>query len=307
MLARIRAFFAIAEVLEVETPTCCISGNTDPTIESLTTCFTGPNYPNGVTLYLHTSPEFSMKRLLAAGSGPIYQICHVYRNGELGIKHHPEFSMLEWYRPNFSYHQLMDEVADLIKTVATKPIMQQRLTYRELFEKYLQLNPYNSNLKQLRNRAIEIGINGAEHLDLQDIDSWLDLLLTHSIQPQLPNDNMLFVYDYPESQATGAYVRSGFPSIAERFELYLGNMEIANGYTELGDATEQERRFKADLITRQKRNLPPVPIDHNLLKYLQIGLPACAGVAIGLDRLLMWLIGAQHIEQVLASSQLRGA
>lgn len=299
MLAQIRAFFYAVGVLEVETPTCLVHANTDPAIESLTTCFTGPNHRYGLPLYLHTSPEFAMKRLLAAGIGSIYQICRVYRNGELGAMHHPEFTMLEWYRPGFNYQQLMDEVVNLIQTLVKQPIIQQRLSYVELFERYLNLNLYSINLEQVHNCAVQLKISGIESMNLYDMNMWLDLLLTHGIQPYLPKNEMLFIYDYPVSQAAGAYIRPGSPPVAERFELYLGSMEIANGYQELIDAREQEQRFNTDLVTRQQQNLPLVPMDSYLLEALQVGLPNCAGVALGLDRLLMWLTDTPHIEQVL--------
>lgn len=302
MLARIRAFFATAEVLEVETPTCSVYANTDPAIQNLTTNYTGPNYPTGLLLYLHTSPEFAMKRLMAAGSGSIYQICRVYRNGELGTLHYPEFSMLEWYRLDFNYHRLMDEVVALIQAVSKRAVTCQRLTYAELFQTYLHINPHNTDIEQLRACALELGINSAKHLDLPSTDAWLDLLLTHGIQPYLSNDSMMLVYDYPATQSAGACIRKGAISIAERFELYLGKMEIANGYQELRDAAEQQQRFVTDLTIRQRQGLPLVPMDNDLLNAIKFGLPICAGVALGLDRLLMWLIGAQHIDQVLTFS-----
>lgn len=300
LLQGIRIFFAKAGILEVETPTCSASTATDPALASLGTRFVGPGHPTGLSLYLQTSPEFAMKRLLAAGSGPIYQVCRAYRNGERGRLHNPEFSLLEWYRPGFDHHRLMDEVAALIDALADRQVPQQRLSYAELFHLYLDVDAHGSGVTALRTRALALGVAGVEALELPGRDTWLDLLLTHCIEPQLPTDQMTFVYDYPASQAALAQVRSGTPPLAERFELYLGDMEVANGFHELGDPVEQERRFLADLALRHAREQPQVPMDRHLLAALWAGLPDSAGVALGLDRLLMWLTGARHIDQVLA-------
>jgi elongation factor P--(R)-beta-lysine ligase len=297
LLRDTRAFFAQAGVLEVETPVCSIHATTDPAIESLRTDYTGPDYPQGVALYLHSSPEFAMKRLLAAGSGPIYQICRVFRDGECGRLHHPEFTLLEWYRPGFDHQQLMDDVAKLICTVARRSVLQQRIAYSELFREYLHLNIHDCDIAALR--AAAQGIIGIDHLALSGRDAWLDLLLTHGIEPHLPPDQMTFIYDYPASQAALARIRPGDPPLAERFELYLGGMELANGFHELGDAVEQEQRFQADLVARQARGQRTVSMDRRLLAALQSGLPDCAGVALGMDRLLMWLSGTCHINQVV--------
>jgi len=299
LLERIRAFFRQAGVLEVETPACSFHGNTDPAIESLATRFQGPGHGTGVPLYLHTSPEFPMKRLLAAGSGPIYQICHVFRNGELGRLHNPEFSLLEWYRPGFDHHRLMGEVAALVCHVADVELPERRISYAELFDEELGLDPHAASLTALRNRAMELQVPGAVDLDLPGRDAWLDLLLTHCIEPRLPARRMTFVYDYPASQAALARVRPGPPPLAERFELYLGGMELANGFRELADAAEQRRRFESEQAERAAAGQPSVPLDERLLAALEAGLPDCAGVALGLDRLLMWLTGVRDINQVL--------
>jgi len=299
LLERIRAFFRQAGVLEVETPACSFHGNTDPAIESLATRFQGPGHGTGVPLYLHTSPEFPMKRLLAAGSGPIYQVCRVFRNGELGRLHNPEFSLLEWYRPGFDHHRLMGEVAALVCHVADVELPERRISYAELFDEGLGLDPHTADLTALRNRALELHVPGAADLDLPGRDAWLDLLLTHCIEPRLPARRMTFVYDYPASQAALARVRPGPPPLAERFELYLGGMELANGFRELADAAEQRRRFESEQAERAAAGQPSVPLDERLLAALEAGLPDCAGVALGLDRLLMWLTGVRDINQVL--------
>lgn len=302
MLAQIRAFFNKIGVLEVETPTCSPSATTDPALTSLRTTFCGPGHACGLPLYLHTSPEFFMKRLLAAGYGSIYQICRVYRNGELGRLHNLEFSLLEWYRLGLNYHELMDEVLALIEIVAGQSILQQRFSYTELFNTYLDLNPHDNDVTRLRNCALELNIAGLDELNLIERNAWLDLLLTHAIEPKLPKDTAIFVYDYPASQASLANVRNEIPPVAERFELYLGGMEIANGFHELANAAEQEQRFVADLAMRQTNKQELVPMDQQLLAALKYGLPDCCGVAIGLDRLLMWLLGIKHIDEVLTFS-----
>lgn len=300
MLQGIRAFFAQVDVLEVETPACSFHGNTDPAIDSLRTHFHGPGHVSGAPLHLHTSPEFAMKRLLAAGSGAIYQICHVFRDGEAGRLHNPEFSLLEWYRPGFDHRHLMDEVAALVQAVSARPLPEQRLSYGELFHAHLDVDAHRDSPGQLRARAMDLAVPGAADLDLPDRDAWLDLLLTHCIEPRLAADTLIFVHDYPASQAALARVRAGDPPLAERFELYLGGMELANGFHELTDAAEQRRRFQAEAAQRVSQGQAPVPMDEHLLAALEAGLPDCAGVALGLDRLLMYLTGARSIQEVLA-------
>jgi lysyl-tRNA synthetase class 2 len=299
LLERIRTFFRLAGVLEVETPVCSFHGTTDPAIESMTTHFAGPGHAGGRPLHLHTSPEFAMKRLLAAGSGSIYQICHVYRNGELGRLHNPEFSLLEWYRPDYDHHRLMDEVAALVRAVAGVELEEWRVSYADLFLEHVGLEPHEADWPALRARALELGVSGAVDLDLPGRDAWLDLVLTHYIEPRMPQNVMTFVYDYPASQAALSRVRPGRPPVAERFELYLGGMELANGFHELTDAVEQRARFEAERAVRVARRQQPVPMDTHLLAALEAGVPDCAGVALGIDRLLMWLTGSQHIDQVL--------
>jgi lysyl-tRNA synthetase class 2 len=299
MLSRIRQFFAQTGVLEVETPVCSRFAATDPAIESFNTRYTGPEAVQGLDLYLHTSPEFPMKRLLAAGSGPIYQVCKVFRDGELGRRHNPEFSLLEWYRPGLDYHQLMDEVASLIDTVREQPLQVEKLTYANAFEDQLGLNPHAAGVDQLRQCAIEQGVNGAEQLDIEGRDAWLDLLLSHLIEPRLGQSGMTFLYDYPASQAALARVRPDRYPVAERFELYMNGMEIANGFQELTDAGQQRRRFMEDNRRRQVSRQREAPMDEALLRALESGIPACSGVALGLDRLLMVLTDTPDIRQAV--------
>ena len=299
MLEAIRDFFRNREILEVETPICSRCATTDPAIESLRSDFTGPQAVGGLPLYLHTSPEFAMKRLLAAGSGPIYQICKVFRNGEAGSRHNPEFTLLEWYRPGFDHQALMDEVEQLVRQLMPGRPVARRFSYRALFEHYLQIDPHQADVDRLQACAAQQGLLDAARLELPDRDAWLDLLLSHCIEPKL-GEGLCFVYDYPASQAALARIRPGAPPLAERFELYIDGIEVANGFHELTDARQQEARFQQECEVRRQRGLPEVPMERRLLQALEHGLPACAGVALGLDRLLMQLSAASHIDQVLA-------
>jgi lysyl-tRNA synthetase class 2 len=287
----LRAFFAEREVLEIEAPVMGAATVTDPYIDSVTVeC-------SGKTWYLQTSPEFAMKRLLAAGSGAIYSLGKVFRNGERGRRHNPEFTLLEWYRPGFDDHQLMAEVAELILSVMPQ-LSVGKLSYREWFEQNLAIDPHTASAAQLEAVArqhIETGIES------DDRDLWLDLLVTHVLEARLGN-GLIFIYDYPASQAALARITEDDrgQKVARRFEAFIGGMELANGYWELTDAREQRQRFEADLRKRRDQNLPCYPTDQKLLTALEQGLPASAGVALGVDRLLMCLTGADTIASTLA-------
>ncbi|MES9960602.1 MAG: EF-P lysine aminoacylase EpmA [Sedimenticola sp.] len=300
LLEQVRSFFRQAGVLEVETPACSVHGTTDPAIDSITGRYTGPGAPRGRTLYLHTSPEFPMKRLLAAGSGPIYQVCKVFRDGESGRLHNPEFTLLEWYRPGFDHHRLMDEVERLVLSLFDAPLRVERMSYGEVFQKYLAIEPHHATAEMLRQAALQQQVPGADSLELPDRDAWLDLLMSHCIESQLGQGGLCFIYDYPASQASLSRIRNDEPPVAERFELYMDGLELANGFHELSDATEQRKRFEQDLEKRADSGKPPVPMDEHLLAALEQGLPSCAGVALGIDRLLMRVTGATHVDQVLA-------
>ena len=300
-LTRLRAFFMQAGVLEVETPALSCYGGTDPAIESLKTRYTGPGAADGLELTLHTSPEFPMKRLLAAGSGPIYQISRVFRDGESGRLHNPEFTLLEWYRPGFDHHDLMGEMAALVRSVVNSGLPEERISYRDLFLEHCAVDPHDCTVNELVDTAKKLGVSGAAELVLDASDSWLDLLLTHLIEPKLGRGKMTFIYDYPASQASLARIRHGDNvDVAERFELYLNGTEIANGFHELGDAAELQRRFEADNRERRKSGQMEQSMDQRLLAALDAGFPDCAGVALGVDRLLMVMEGADSIEQVMA-------
>jgi lysyl-tRNA synthetase class 2 len=299
-LATIRAFFAERRVLEVETPIASRAAVSDPALDSLATRWHGPCHPNGLPLYLQTSPEFPMKRLLAAGVGPIYQVCKVFRDGERGRRHHPEFSLLEWYRPGWGYRALMTEVADLVRAILGAPgLAAEEVRYRDLFGDRLGLDPWHTNPDALRRLAVAQGLGGACDLDLS-LDGWLDLLLSHCLEADLGRGRMTFVYDYPPSQAALARVSPDPEPHGERFELYLEGMELANGFDELTDAAEQRRRFTEDLAVRTAAGRATPPMDAAFLAALGAGMPTASGVALGLDRLLMVRIGTDHIDQVLA-------
>jgi len=299
LLSRARTFLAAAGVMEVETPIACRAATTDPALESLSTCWIGCGRASS-PLYLHTSPELAMKRLLAAGSGPIYQICKVFRDRERGRVHHPEFTLLEWYRPGWGYRQLMDEVADLVCFALGRPgLATEMVTYRELFRQGLALDPWQAEPEKLRDCALAQGIAEADELQLEP-EGWLDLLLSHCLEAGLGIGRLTFVCDYPPSQAALARVREEPFPVAERFELYLEGMELANGFQELTDPEEQRRRFRRDLERRRRAGATPPPADEAFLAALDAGLPEASGVGLGIDRLLMALTGSRHIDEVLA-------
>jgi elongation factor P--(R)-beta-lysine ligase len=294
LLATIRQFFQTRNVLEVETPLLCSSGVTEPAIAPLAVA-SGQSIAG--TRYLQSSPEYAMKRLLAAGSGPIYQIARAFRDGEAGGRHNPEFSMLEWYRPGFDHHQLMTEVEQLmVACLGEKPV--QRFSYRELFQHFMDIDPFtcsDQELASLASSAVEVNFSSAER------DVWLDLILSHLIEPSLKDSGYCFVYDYPASQAALSRLESvDDVTVGQRFELYVDGMELANGYCELTDPGEQRSRFEADNHRRLAMGLPEQPVDELLLAALDAGMPACSGVALGVDRLLMMRAGRSDIRDVLA-------
>ena len=303
LLERIRAFFCARGVLEVETPVLSATATPDPTLASFATRYVGPLFPQGQTFYLHTSPEFPMKRLLAAGSGPIYQICKVFRDGEAGRLHNPEFTMLEWYRVGFGHLQLMDEVEALVRDALTGQLeldQSERLSYGDAFVKFAGLDPHTATAQDFAQVARAHDIHPpAELAAHHDVAIWRDLLLTHLVEPYLGEGRLTFIYDYPASQASLAQVRPGSPPLAERFELYLHGVELANGFHELGDSTEQATRFERQLHARVAAGLPTVPGDERLLSALAHGLPDCSGVALGFDRLVMRAAQARSIADVL--------
>ncbi|MCW4455471.1 EF-P lysine aminoacylase EpmA [Flavobacterium sp. MXW15] len=296
--ALIREFFAARGVLEVETPILSAAGNTEPNIDSFHTGFDGHVDAGPRRRWLRTSPEYPLKRLLAAGVGDCYELGRVFRNGEAGGRHNPEFTMLEWYRVGWDHHRLIDETVALVRqalTLVERAAELQVLSYRELFIAALGLDPFEADDEALRVPLADVAIDGSGLVR----DDWLDLLMTHRIQPFFPADRITVVHDWPATQAALAKVRPGEPPLAERFELYLGSVELANGYHELNDAAEQRRRFERDLAVRRGRGSVLPPLDERLLDALP-AMPDCAGVAVGVDRLLMAMRGTPRIADVLA-------
>lgn len=301
MLAALRDYFAAAGVLEVETPLACRTAGTDPHLKPMTARYAGPGAPRGISLYLQTSPEFAMKRLLADGSGPIYQICKAFRNGEAGRLHNPEFTVLEWYRPGFDLPQLMDEVAQVLRLALDLPdVGRETLTYAEAFEQHLGIDVFALTPGRLQEAAVDHHVLGADALTL-DRDGWLDLLLSHLIQPRLGDPDLCFITDYPATQAALARLNPGGRTAA-RFEVFYRGIELANGYVELLDVDEQAARFEADNCARRARRQPAIRVDRHLLAALEHGLPDCAGVAIGLDRVLMLRLARYDLDAVLGFS-----
>jgi lysyl-tRNA synthetase class 2 len=292
-LASIRRFFADRGVLEVETPALSAAAVTDLHLHSVACRL---DLDDRRTRFLQTSPEYAMKRLLAAGSGPIYQICKVFRDGERGRRHNPEFTMLEWYRPGFDHHRLMDEVEELLQAVLGVAAGE-RISYADAFRRHAGVDPHAASDGELRSRVVALGVAGVAELDRDDL---LNLLLSHVVEPHLGSGRPSFLFDYPASQAALARVRPGNPPVAERFEVFLDGLELANGFHELADPGEQRRRFEADLVERRRHGLPEVPVDEQLLAALATGLPDCAGVALGVDRLVMLKVGTRDIADVIA-------
>ena len=295
MLQSIRAFFAERDVLEVNTPIISSAANTDPHLDSIQVKSAFSAHPH----YLLTSPELPIKRLLAAGLGDCYQIGQVFRDGEVGRNHNPEFTMLEWYRIGFSMFDLIDEVEQLIKKYALQPLNIKRYSYEKLFKDYLEMNVLEASREMVNQRLNADGLWESSQ-GMLDKDSALDLLFSQAIAVQFPKDQITSVYHYPASQASLAKINSEDPRTAERFEVYWGEVELANGFHELADSNEQRQRFEQDNKERLSSGKPEMPVDQCFLKALEKGFPDCSGVALGVDRLLMKALGKQHIKDVLS-------
>lgn len=302
LYATIRAFFAERGVLEVETPVLSAAGNTDVNIASFSLEFSGRTEGGPRARWLRTSPEFPLKRLLAAGIGDCYELGRVFRDGEAGGRHNPEFTMLEWYRVGWDHLRLVDETVALVRAAlalvgcdAATTIT----TFRDLYRDRLGLDPFFATEHELQAALGDVRID-PEGLTRDD---WLDLLMTHRLQPTFAADALLVVLDWPASQCALAKLRAGEggdPPVAERFELYLGPLELANGYHELTDAAEQRVRFERDRAIRRERGAVCPPLDERLLAAMASGLPDCAGVALGIERLLMALLGTDRIADTVA-------
>lgn len=296
MTAAARDFFKSRKVLEVTTPILAHATTTDPNIESLSTeTVHGP-------AYLHTSPEYNMKRLLASGYPDIFQIAPVFRHGEAGRHHLPEFTMIEWYRRDFGLHDMMQETAEMIVELLPARALQatRHRTYREVFVDYLGIEPIADSVT-----ALAAATAADEQLRAalgSDRDAWLDFAMTTCIAPAFDTHKLTVVYHYPKSQAALARICPDDERVADRFEVYLGSIELANGFVELTDAGEQRDRFRKDQQRRADAGLPLHDIDEALLAALESGLPPCAGVALGLERLLMLQVNAEHVHDVVTFS-----
>jgi elongation factor P--(R)-beta-lysine ligase len=315
LLARTRRFFADRNVLEVDTPTVVNSPVTDVHIQSARVDLTD-GQPGAKPYFLHTSPEYAMKRLLAAGSGDIYQICHVVRGFERGRLHNPEFTLVEWYRIGFSLDQLMSEVDGLVRDLVgarANTWGSERVSYQEAFARELQLDPFTARVDELAQAAGKLGwrppaaasapagptrptVAGApDHRD-----ELLEFLMGTCVGPRLGRDRLTFIHGYPATQAALARIDPGDSRAALRFELYCQGIELANGFHELAGASEQRSRFARDIAERRRLGLPTYEPDERLLSGLESGMPDCAGVAVGFDRVAMLATGAATIDEVLA-------
>ncbi len=305
--AAVRGFFAKRGVLEVETPVFSRGGNTEPNIAPFQLEFSGRTDGAPRTRWLRTSPEYALKRLLAAGTGDCYELGRVFRDGEAGGRHNPEFTMLEWYRVGWDHRRLAEETAEVVRAALAlvgRDAQLEQVSYRDLYRDRLGVDPFLASDDELRAALGDVVV------DPQGLvrDDWLDLLMTHRLQPAFDPALMLSVHDWPSTQCALARLRRGDDGIAvaERFELYLGPVELANGYHELTNATEQRARFERDLAVRGGRGAPQPPLDEAFLAALAHGLPGCAGVALGVDRLLMAMLGTDRIADVLAFDFGRG-
>jgi lysyl-tRNA synthetase class 2 len=301
LLQAIRSFFSERDVLEVETPLLSRSSGTDPQLEFFTTEFCLS--PARHTLYLQTSPEFAMKRLLAAGSGSIFQICKAFRNGESGRFHNPEFTMLEWYRVGYSLSQLMDEIAELIAFLFNGHLTlqeAQRFSYQDVFERYTGLNPLEFDYRDYCAYALNHQLPDAVTICGHDHALWLDMLFSHRVQPHLGKNALCMVYGYPVGQSSLAKINKHNSKITDRVEIFINGVELGNGYDELTDAAEQEKRFDQEITLRRRQGQAAAVKDGRLIAALEAGLPECSGMAIGVDRLLMLLSGNAGIGGVLA-------
>jgi lysyl-tRNA synthetase class 2 len=294
LLNLIRSFFVQRNVLEVDPPLLSYATVTAPFLTSF--------YFEAEKRFLQTSPEYAMKRLIANGSGDIFYCGKVFRQGEVGKRHNPEFTMLEWYRIHWNHLQLIEEINQLFQQIFGCESIETK-TYHELFETYFNINPHRADVATLKAIALKKEWVQAD-MDC-DRDGWLDLLITHGIEPHLGLSHPIAVTDYPASQGSLARLRQDEKAqaeVAERFEIYFQGMELANGYHELTNAAEQRKRFEEDNLKRQQLNLLQIPIDEYLLQALEHGMPNCAGVAIGFDRLLMLKLRQKDISKVIPFS-----
>ncbi len=303
-MSNIRHFFATRQVLEVQTPLLSQAGNTDTFLQSVAAQVTYQDKPS--TYYLHTSPEFAMKRLLASWQVPIYQICPVFRDNEIGVRHNIEFTMLEWYQPHYSLTDLADELGQLLEMLYGYPVVLNHYRYADAFMDFVGIHPLTASIEALQAIAEDKGLAGFDFSTESDNNEdsrqgWLDLLFSHAVEPNLGHDLPTLIIDYPP--ATAALAKTDLDKdgnlVAKRFELYINGIEIANAYDELADGALLKQRFEQDNLLRQRHGLPQMPIDEHLLAASDDLLP-CSGIAVGVDRLLMVITGATCLEEVIA-------
>lgn len=305
LMSVIRQFFATRQVLEVQTPLLSQAGNTDTFLQSVAAHVTYQDKP--CTYYLHTSPEFAMKRLLASWQVPIYQICPVFRDNEIGARHNIEFTMLEWYQPNYSLDDMAAELGELLELLYGHPIIMSHYRYVDAFMDFIGIHPLTASLAALQAVAEDKGLIGFDFNSVESCDSeqdrrqsWLDLLFSHAVEPNLGHDLPTLVIEYPP--ATAALAKTAVDKegnkVAKRFELYIKGIEIANAYDELADGQALRERFEQDNALRERHNLPQMPIDMHLLAASNDLIP-CSGIAVGIDRLLMVITGASSLEEVI--------
>ena len=308
LMITVRQFFATHQVLEVQTPLLSQAGNTDTFLQSVAAQVTYQDNP--YTYYLHTSPEFAMKRLLASWQVPIYQICSVFRDNEIGVRHNIEFTMLEWYQPNYSLDDMAAELGELLAALYGHSVVMSHYRYVDAFMDFVGIHPLTASLDALQAVAEDKGLTGFDfNSDLANTEdgeadirqSWLDLLFSHAVEPNLGHDLPTLIIEYPP--ATAALAKTAVDkegnTVAKRFELYINGIEIANAYDELADGQALRERFERDNQLRKRHNLPQMPIDEHLLAASDALIP-CSGIAVGIDRLLMVITGANSLEDVIS-------
>ena len=308
LMSTVRQFFATHQVLEVQTPLLSQAGNTDTFLQSVAAQVTYQDKP--CTYYLHTSPEFAMKRLLASWQVPIYQICSVFRDNEIGVRHNIEFTMLEWYQPNYSLDDMAAELGELLAALYGHSVVMSHYRYVDAFMDFVGIHPLTASLDALQAVAEDKGLTGFDfNSDLDNTEdgeadirqSWLDLLFSHAVEPNLGHDLPTLIIEYPP--ATAALAKTAVDkegnTVAKRFELYIHGIEIANAYDELADGQALRERFERDNQLRKRHNLPQMPIDEHLLAASDALIP-CSGIAVGIDRLLMVITGANSLEDVIS-------